>query len=62
MCKLSTKSKEILCLVDYVLVVTMPFGSTTYTLGKPVDFPFKRCHICKKHAFVGQTVELIMWV
>ena len=37
----------------FVFVVTMLLGNKSYTVGKPVYFPFKWCHICKEHAFVG---------
>ena len=40
----------------------MLLGNKSYTVGKPVYFPFKWCHICKEHAFVGWAAQLSMWV
>ena len=48
----STKSKEI-CVWQIISVVTMLLDNTSYTVGKPVYFPFKWCHICKEHALGG---------
>ena len=39
--------------VDFFFVVTMLLGNKSYTVGKPVYFPFKWCQICKEHALVG---------
>lgn len=39
--------------LDCFSVVTMILGNKSYTDGKPVYFPFERCHICKNHPFVG---------
>ena len=47
------KQQGHLCLVDYYFVVTMLLGNKSYTFGKPVYFPFKWCHICEEHVFVG---------
>ena len=43
-------------LVDY-FPVTMLRGNKSYTVGKPVYFPNKWCHICKEHAFMGRAAE-----
>ena len=51
--KHSTQKKGNFCLVDYFFVVTMLLGNKSYTVGKPVYFPFKFCHICKEYAFGG---------
>lgn len=34
----------------------------SYTIGKPVYFPFRWCHICKEHAFLGWAAVLSKWV
>ena len=40
----------------------MLLGNKSHTVGKPVYFPFKVCHICNKNAFVGWAAELSIWV
>ena len=47
------RTAKLKCLVDYFFVVTMLLGNTSYTVGKPIYFPFKWCHICKEHVFGG---------
>ena len=63
--KLIIKSKDIFSLVDYFFVVEKLLcllSTKSHTDGKPVYFPFERCHICKENAFVGGAAELSMWV
>ena len=42
--------------------ITLVLGNKSCTIGEPVYFPFKWCHICKEHVFVGRAAELSMWV
>ena len=48
-------------MADYFFIVTMLLGNKSYTVGKPVYFHFKWCHICKEHALMGLSA-LSMWV
>lgn len=42
-----------LVIAEFFFVVKMVLGNKSYTVGKPVYFPFEWCHICREPSFVG---------
>lgn len=50
---LAVKGEVRLVLLACRYVVTVLLGSTSLDRWKACLFPFKWCHVCREHAFVG---------